>query len=130
MSLVYSTFVGGAGRELGQGIAVDAGGNAYVTGVTESFDSPFTSAYEGFPVTSGAFQIKGSYDAFVTKLNSKGSALVYSTYLGGTGVSIADGLLPLMTLAMPASPAIRLRLIFRSAMQSKLRMEAGRWMLL
>jgi len=83
-SLVYSTFLGGAGRELGQGIAVDAGGNAYVTGLTESFDSPFTSAYEGFPVTAGAFQIKGSYDAFVTKLNPQGSALVYSTYLGGS----------------------------------------------
>jgi hypothetical protein len=83
-TLVYSTFLGGAGREQGQGIAVDADGNAYVTGLTESFDSPFTSAYEGFPVTSGAFQTKGSYDAFVTKLNTKGSALVYSTYLGGS----------------------------------------------
>lgn len=81
---VYSTFLGGAGREQGQGIAVDANGNAYVTGITESFDSPFTFAYEGFPVTSGAFQTRGSYDAFVTKLNSKGSALVYSTYLGGS----------------------------------------------
>ena len=70
-SLVYSTFLGGAGREQGQGIAVDANGNAYVTGITESFDSPFTSAYEGFPVTSGVFQTKGSYDALVTKLNSK-----------------------------------------------------------
>jgi hypothetical protein len=83
-SLVYSTFLGGAGREQGQGIAVDANGNAYVTGITESFDSPFTSAYEGFPVTAGAFQTRGSYDAFVTKLNSKGSALIYSTYLGGS----------------------------------------------
>jgi hypothetical protein len=83
-ALVYSTFLGGAGREQGQGIAVDANGNAYVTGITESFDSPFTSAYEGFPVTSGAFQAKGSYDAFVTKLNTAGSALVYSTYLGGS----------------------------------------------
>jgi hypothetical protein len=83
-ALVYSTFLGGAGREQGQGIAVDVNGNAYVAGITESFDSPFTSAYEGFPVTSGAFQTKGSYDAFVTKLNAKGSALVYSTYLGGS----------------------------------------------
>ncbi len=83
-ALVYSTFLGGAGREQGQGIAVDVNGNAYVAGITESFDSPFTSAYEGFPVTPGAFQTKGSYDAFVTKLNAKGSALVYSTYLGGT----------------------------------------------
>jgi len=84
-SLVYSTFLGGAGREQGQGIAVDANGNAYVTGITESFDSPFTSAYEGFPVTGGAFQTKGNYDAFVTKLNANGSGLVYSTYLGGSG---------------------------------------------
>ncbi len=84
VALVYSTFLGGAGREQGQGIAVDANGNAYVTGITESFDSPFTSAYEGFPVTSGAFQTKGSFDAFVSKINSKGSALVYSTYLGGS----------------------------------------------
>jgi len=83
-TLVYSTFLGGAGREQGLGIAVDVNGNAYVTGITESFDSPFTSAYEGFPVTAGAFQTKGSYDAFVTKLNAKGSALVYSTYLGGS----------------------------------------------
>ena len=83
-ALVYSTFLGGAGREQGQGIAVDPNGNAYVTGITESFDSPFTSAYEGFPVTGGAFQTKGSYDAFVSKLNAKGSALIYSTYLGGS----------------------------------------------
>jgi len=74
-ALVYSTFLGGAGREQGQGIAVDVNGNAYVAGITESFD---------FPVTVGAFQTKGSYDAFVTKLNAKGSALVYSTYLGGS----------------------------------------------
>jgi hypothetical protein len=83
-SLLYSTFIGGAGRELGQGIAVDGDGNAYVTGITESFDNPFTSAYEGFPVTAGAFQTRGSYDAFVSKLNATGSALVYSTYLGGS----------------------------------------------
>jgi hypothetical protein len=73
-SLVYSTFIGGPARELGQGIAVDASGNAYVTGSTES---------DGFPVTPGAFQTTGSFDAFVTKLNPQGSALVYSTYLGG-----------------------------------------------
>lgn len=84
-SLVYSTFLGGAGREQGLGIAVDASGNAYVTGLTESFDNPFTVAYEGFPVTSSAFQRRGSFDAFVTKLNPQGSALVYSTYLGGSG---------------------------------------------
>jgi hypothetical protein len=76
-SLVYSTFLGGPGREQAQGIAVDASGNAFVTGLTESYDS--------FPVTPGAFQTAGSFDAFVTKLNPQGSGLVYSTYLGGTG---------------------------------------------
>jgi hypothetical protein len=98
ISLVYSTFLGGAGREQGQGIAVDINGNAYVTGITESFDNPFTSAYEGFPITSGAFQTRGSYDAFVSKLNPKGSAVVYSTYLGGSAgvdrgwsIAIDDG---------------------------------------
>jgi hypothetical protein len=82
-SLVYSTFIGGPAREQGQGIALDASGNAYVTGLTESADNPFTKEYDGFPVTLGAFQTTGSYDAFVSKLNPQGSALVYSTYLGG-----------------------------------------------
>jgi hypothetical protein len=83
-SLIYSTFIGGPSREQGHAIAIDASGNAYITGSTESADNPFTSQYDGFPVTPGAFQTKGSFDAFVTKLNSTGSALVYSTYLGGT----------------------------------------------
>jgi Beta-propeller repeat len=84
-SLVYSTFLGGAAREEGRGIAVDLSGNAYVTGSTESSDNPFTAQYEGFPVTPGALQMTGSYDAFVTTLNSQGTGLVYSTYLGGSG---------------------------------------------
>jgi hypothetical protein len=82
-ALVYSTFLGGNGRDQGQAIAVDASGNAYVTGLTESQDSPFTPENDGFPVTPGAFQTTGSFDAFVTKLNPQGSGLVYSTYLGG-----------------------------------------------
>jgi hypothetical protein len=86
---VYSTFLGGAATDAGDGIAVDSAGNAYVTGAATS--SPF-------PTTAGAFQTTygGGTDAFVTKLNPAGTALVYSTYLGGsgfdTGASIAiDG---------------------------------------
>ena len=75
-ALVYSTFLGGSGDDFGGGIAVDATGNAYVTGGTSSSD---------FPTTLGAFDttINGFSDAFVTKLNPAGSALVYSTFLGG-----------------------------------------------
>ena len=78
--LSYSTFLGGSGFNWGGGIAVDADGNAYVVGLTNS---------SNFPTTAGAFQtIFGGgtgFDAFVTKLNPTGSALVYSTYLGGNG---------------------------------------------
>ena len=76
-SLVYSTYLGGTGSETGFGIAVDASNRAYVTGSTVSSD---------FPVTTGAFQTTfgGARDVFVTELDSTGSALVYSTYIGGT----------------------------------------------
>ena len=77
--LLYSTYVGGTdGGDYATGIAVDGAGDAYITGATEP---------EGvFPVTPGAFQtVTGGYeDAFVTKLNPTGTALIYSTYLGGS----------------------------------------------
>ncbi|MBN1352654.1 SBBP repeat-containing protein [candidate division KSB1 bacterium] len=86
-TLVYSTFIGGSGLDYGNAIAVDSNGNTYITGYTGSMN---------YPTTSGAYQqsIKGSaYDAFVTKLNANGSALVFSTYFGGSstdnGVAIA-----------------------------------------
>jgi hypothetical protein len=87
-ALVYSTYLGGSAHEHGWGIAVDPLGNVYVTGGTTS---------SNFPTTSGAFQssLAAAYygNAFVTKLNPSGSALVYSTYLGGSlfelGISIA-----------------------------------------
>ncbi len=76
-ALVYSTYLGGKSGDIGYGIAVDASGNAYVTGETES---------ENFPTTAGAFQttLAGKQNTFITKLNPSGSAPVYSTYLGGT----------------------------------------------
>jgi beta-propeller repeat-containing protein len=75
--LVYSTFLGGLGGEGGTGIAVDAAGHAYVTGITGSLDFPTADPLQ--PAKSGTF------DLFVTKLGLDGSTLVYSTYLGGTG---------------------------------------------
>ena len=79
--LLYSTYLGGSNIDSGSDIAVDAEGNAYVTGITRSTDFPTTC--------SGAFDttLSGLEDAFVSKLNSTGTALVYSTYLGGSGVS-------------------------------------------
>jgi len=82
---VYSTYLGGRGDDCGLGIAVDAGGNAYVTGRTTSAN---------FPTTRGVFQstFGGTGDAFVTKLNPTGSALVYSTYLGGGAEDFGAGI--------------------------------------
>lgn len=80
--LAYSTYLGGTGADNGTGIAVDAAGSAYVTGATGSTD---------FPVTPGAFQTKypgQSSAAFISKLNPAGTALIYSTYLGGTTSAI------------------------------------------
>jgi uncharacterized repeat protein (TIGR01451 family) len=74
--LIYRTYLGGAGDDIGYAIAVDSGGYAYVTGETSSY---------GFPISSsGVYQssYRGNTDAFVTKLNTTGSALEYSTYLG------------------------------------------------
>src|SRR6202022_2685223 len=75
-SLVYSTFLGGKSSDVGYGIAVDAAGSAYVTGLASSVD---------FPTTSGALQktLAGSINAFVTKFTLDGSALVFSTFVGG-----------------------------------------------
>ena len=84
-SLVYSTYLGGTQFDWGEGIAIDSSGNAYVTGGTES---------SNFPTTAGAFQAtsKSLVSAFVAKLNPTGSALAYSTYLGGSTGDQGDGI--------------------------------------
>jgi hypothetical protein len=78
-ALVYSTYLGGINDDQGNDIAVDSAGNAYVTGFTESSDFPTANALQS---TFGGRYCEGG-DAFVTKFNAAGSALVYSTYLGG-----------------------------------------------
>jgi hypothetical protein len=83
---VYSTYLGGTGFENARGIAVDGSGNAYVTGVTYSTDFPRVNAAQTVPGDNGFFG-----DAFVSKLNAAGSALVYSTYLGGNGADVSIG---------------------------------------
>ena len=76
-SLVYSTYLGGWRIDRADGIAVDASGNVYITGYTNSFDFPTKN-----PLSTGKMNIGGQTDAFVTKIDASGS-LVYSTYLGG-----------------------------------------------
>lgn len=83
-SLVYSTYVGGTGADSGNAIAVDASGDAFVAGGTGSTDFPHTG---GFQTTLG-----GALDAFVFELNPGGTALTYSTYLGGSGDDYASGI--------------------------------------
>jgi hypothetical protein len=77
-AFVYSTYLGGSSGEQARGIAVDSSGNAYVTGFTGSTNFPIVNAFKS---TLGTDE----QDAFVTKINATGSALVYSTYLGGSG---------------------------------------------
>lgn len=80
-NLIYATFLGGTGVDYGDSatdIALDSGGNAYITGYTDSAD---------FPTTPGAFDttFNGDVDAFAARLSSTGSNLLYATFLGGTG---------------------------------------------
>jgi len=93
-AIIYSTYLGGSDTDYAFGLAVDSSGNAYVAGLTKSAN---------FPVTPGAFQptfggappVCEEYvcgDTFVTKLNSTGSALIYSSYLGGSGNEHPEGL--------------------------------------
>ncbi len=79
-ALVYSTYLGGTAAtfiEVAQAVSVDASGNAYVTGTTDSVDFPVVNAFQA--VSAGA------QDTFLVKLDPTGSSLVYSTYLGGSG---------------------------------------------
>src|SRR5262249_4721114 len=78
-AVLWSAVLGGSGDDRGFGIAVDASGSAYVTGLTSSTN---------FPTTAGVLQRNfggGTYDRLVAKVNPAGNGLAYSTYLGGSG---------------------------------------------
>jgi len=74
-NLIYSTYIGGVLDDEAWGLAVDTNGNVYVVGKTASPDFPAVNAYQS--------TLRGLEDAFVAKLNSNGTALDYSTSLGG-----------------------------------------------
>jgi uncharacterized protein (TIGR03437 family) len=84
-ALAYSALLGGSATDKGLGVAVDTQGSAYVAGWTESLN---------FPIMPGAYQTtqRGSDDVFVSKLNPAGSALVYSTFIGGTSSDVPSGI--------------------------------------
>jgi beta-propeller repeat-containing protein len=86
-TLLYGTYLGGSGSDVGLGIAVDGGGNAHVTGGTFSPNFPTTASAVQPAPTAG-----GSREAFVTKLNPLGTGLVYSTYLGGSGADVGNSI--------------------------------------
>jgi len=73
--LIYSTYLGGSDDDYGLAISIDDSGNAYITGITASSDFPTVGEYQTY---------QGEYDVFITKLNSSGNDLIYSTYLGGS----------------------------------------------
>lgn len=95
--LEYITFIGGSQHTWGYGIAVDQNGHAYVTGGTNSADFPITpGAYDATCGSDGAcnpdVQNRPRYDAFIVKLNATGSALLYSTFAGGSGTETASSI--------------------------------------
>jgi hypothetical protein len=82
--LSYATYIGGSGGDVGYAIAVDSNLDAYIAGQSNSTNYPATDAYQS--------STKGNGDAFVTKVDTSGTKLLYSTYLGGTGVDGATAL--------------------------------------
>jgi uncharacterized protein DUF11/beta-propeller repeat-containing protein len=85
-ALVFSTYLGGSGTETTAGIAVDAASNVLVAGTTDSTNFPTMNGFQDSPPASSGQNV------FLTQLKSDGSALLYSTYLAGTGADVATGM--------------------------------------
>lgn len=85
-ALIYSTYLGGSNEDLGTDITIDSSGNAYVVG--------FTNSAAFFPTSIDAIQsvFGGIRDAYVAKLNSSGSAMIYSSYMGGSNQDFGGGI--------------------------------------
>jgi len=88
----YSTYLGGGGDDHGQAIAVNSAGDAYVTGSTGSTNFPQVNPLSASGSGCNSLSGNGGVDAFVTELNPSGGALVYSTYLGGSGTDAGYGI--------------------------------------
>ena len=82
--LIYCTYLGGSGDDRAFGLAIDSVRNTYITGWTSSTNFPVLGAIQA--------HLSGTRDAFVTKLNAAGNALLYSTYLGGLGIDVGYGI--------------------------------------
>jgi photosystem II stability/assembly factor-like uncharacterized protein len=87
-AIAYSTYIGGSWNDDGRGVAIDDQGNAYVAGLTQSLDFPIADAIQSAPGGPLNVYLK---DAFVTKVNTSAAALLFSTYLGGSGDDQAYG---------------------------------------
>jgi hypothetical protein len=103
-AISYSTYLGGSGDEGATALAVDTSGHAYVTGGTLSADYPLIGSLQPFEGATGPITTRMAY---VTKLNKQGTALWYSTYLGGSGGDSggASAWTASATCGRPARPA-------------------------
>lgn len=91
-ALQYATYIGGVGDDRGKGIAVDVAGSVYITGETNSIGTNFPDG-DGFGLVPGFDQTyNGGIDAFVAKLNTTGTALLYATYIGGAADDRGNGI--------------------------------------